>query len=134
MLTGYPVRQARDLLTSGEAERVHNGALEVLARTGVVFGSEAPLLTLQRAGCTVDGASGRVRFPEQLVQECVQQCPSQFTLKARCCELDLDIGPGRLYVQSHPGLVLVDLESGERRLAHLADIGPMVGAGTIHGW
>jgi trimethylamine:corrinoid methyltransferase-like protein len=126
MLTGYLVRQARDFLTSSEVERIHCSALEVLARTGVVFGSEAALSTLQRAGCTVDGTSGRVRFPEQLVQGCLQQCPSQFTLKARCADLDLDIGPGHLFVQSHPGLFLVDLEAGQRRLARLADIGPMV--------
>jgi trimethylamine--corrinoid protein Co-methyltransferase len=107
-------------------ESIHRGALEVLARTGAVFGSEAALLALQQAGCTVDDASGRVRFPERLVQECLQQCPSQFTLKARCRELDLDIGSRRLYVQSHPGLFLLDLETGERRLARLADIGPMV--------
>jgi trimethylamine--corrinoid protein Co-methyltransferase len=126
LLTGYLVRQARDLLASSEVERIHRAALEVLARTGVIFGSEAALLVLQRAGCAVDGPSGRVRFPERLVQECLQQCPSRFTLKARCREFDLDIGPGRLYVQSHPGLYVVDLETGERRLARLADIGPLV--------
>jgi trimethylamine--corrinoid protein Co-methyltransferase len=125
-LSGYPYCHANDVLDEGVVERIHHGALDVLGAAGVVFASEAALLTLERAGCAVDGASGRVRFPERLVEGCLQQCPRQFTLKARNREMDLDVGPGRLYVQSHPGLFLMDLETGQRRLACLADIGPMV--------
>jgi trimethylamine--corrinoid protein Co-methyltransferase len=123
---GYAWHHPHDVLDEGAAERIHRGALEVLARCGVLFGGEAALRLLEQAGCAVDCASGRVCFPERLVQECVQQCPRRFTLRARTRNLDLDVGPGRLYVQSHPGLFLVDLETGQRRLARLADIGPMV--------
>lgn len=126
MLTGYSVRKAEDLLAASEVERIHHSALGLLARTGCVFGGEGALDLLGQAGCAVDRGSGRVRFPERLVEECIQQCPRKFTLRARSRNLDLEVGPGRLYVQSHPGLFLVDLETGQRRLARLADIGPMV--------
>jgi trimethylamine:corrinoid methyltransferase-like protein len=125
-LSGYPYCHVNDVLDEGMVERIHQGALDVLGAAGVVFASEAALLALKRAGCAVDGAGGRVRFPKRLVEECIQQCPRRFTLKARNREMDLDIAHGRLYVQSHPGLFLVDLETGQRRLACLADIGPMV--------
>jgi trimethylamine--corrinoid protein Co-methyltransferase len=125
-LNGYSCQNPSDSLTAGEVERIHRAALEVLSRTGVVFGSEEALRLLARAGCTVDPASGRAHIPERLVEECIARCPRCFGIRARCRDMDLEIGAGRLYVQSHPGLFLVDLETGQRRLACLADIGPMV--------
>jgi trimethylamine---corrinoid protein Co-methyltransferase len=126
MLTGYAIRKAQDLLTAGEVERIHHAALEVLSRTGVTFGSDEALRLLAQAGCSIDPAGGRAHIPERLVEECMALCPRGFTLRARCRELDLEVGPGRLYIQSHPGLFLIELETGQRRLASLADIGPMV--------
>ena len=125
-LKGYACPSPRDLLTTGEVERVHRSALEILSRTGVLFGSDEALRLLAHAGCSVDHAGGRVRIPEHLVGECLALCPRGFALRARVRELDLEVAPGRLYVQSHPGLFLVDLETGQRRSACLADIGPMV--------
>jgi trimethylamine--corrinoid protein Co-methyltransferase len=98
----------------------------VLSAPGVAFGSGAARDLLAQAGCTVDPASSRVHFPARLVEECIARCPGSFTLRARSRELDLQVAPGRLYIQSHPGLFLVDLDTGQRRPAHLADIGPMV--------
>lgn len=124
-LTGHTCRRPNDILTEAELEQIHLATLQVLDQVGVVFDSQSARDTLAAAGCRVDESSGRVRFPAQLVQECVAQCPSQFSIRARNRDYDLQIGADRLYFQSHPGLYLLDLESGERRPAKMADVGPL---------
>jgi trimethylamine--corrinoid protein Co-methyltransferase len=118
-------RQPHDLLGDEEIDRIDRGALQVLTRTGVTFAGEQALGILRRGGCQVDEASGRVRFPGELVAECLARCPSSFMLRARSREHDLKIGGQALYFQSHSGLYIADLETGERRATTLADIGPL---------
>jgi len=125
-LKGHTHRKPKDLLTSEEIDRIHRGTLDVLSRVGVVFGSDQALAILEAGGCRVDRAGGRVRFPPELVEDCIDRCPSQFVIRARHPDFDLEIGAARLYFQSHPGLYIADLETGERRQARLEDIGPLV--------
>jgi trimethylamine--corrinoid protein Co-methyltransferase len=99
--------------------------LQVLAEVGVVFEARRARQILERGGCRVDHASGRVTFPSRVVEECLAQCPTRFTIRARNPAFDLDISPNRLYFQSHPGLYIRDLDTDQRREATLADIGPL---------
>lgn len=124
-MRGHTCQDPKDLLTEAQVDRIHTGTLKVLSRVGVKFDNDLALDILKRGGCTVDRSSGQVRFPPALVQECVRRCPSRFTISARNRGYDLDIGGDRLYFQSHPGLYLSDLETGQRREATLADIGPL---------
>jgi trimethylamine--corrinoid protein Co-methyltransferase len=96
-----------------------------MGRVGVVFQSEHARRILETGGCQVDHASGRVTFPARLVEECLAQCPLDFTIRGRDSRYDLEISPDRLYFQSHPGLYIRDLTTGQRRRAILADIGPL---------
>ncbi len=125
-LQGHNCNRPKDLLTDLEVDRIHAGTLEVLEQVGVVFGDEGALELLGRGGCQVDRGSGRVRFPSQLVEECLRLCPEQFTLKARHPDYDLQVGGDRLFFQSHPGLHIADLETGERKEASFQDIAPLV--------
>ncbi len=124
-LQAHFCRDPHDLLAAQDVDRIHDGALRVLARTGVTFAGERALAILRRGGCRVDEAGGRVRFPAGLVAECLECCPARFQLRARSRSHDLEIGGPALYFQSHPGLYVADLDSGERRTATLADIGPL---------
>jgi trimethylamine--corrinoid protein Co-methyltransferase len=125
-LEGHIFRNPKGPLSKGDLDLIHDGTMRILSRVGLVFSSEEALDILQRGGCQVDRASGRVRFPRALVNECIEQCPSCFTIRARSRDHDLEIGGNRLYFQSHPGLYLLDLESNARREATLEDIGPLV--------
>ncbi|MDP7643660.1 MAG: trimethylamine methyltransferase family protein [Anaerolineales bacterium] len=125
-LPGHVCNNPKDLLTDLEMDTIHASTLEILGDVGVVFGDDRALEILKSGGCRVEHSTGRVRFPGQLVEECLQLCPSRFSIKARNPAYDLDVGGDRLYFQSHPGLYLSDLETGERREASLQDIGPLV--------
>ena len=125
-LQGHICNRPKDLLTELEVDMIHASTLKVLDQVGVVFGDEGALDILERGGCQVDRGSGRVRFPGQLVEECLKLCPEQFLLKARHPDYDLEVGGDRVFFQSHPGLHIADLETGERKEASLQDIGPLV--------
>ena len=125
-LQGHTCKSPKDLLTSVQMDRIHASTLTVLEQVGVVFGSDQALDILEHGGCRVEHSSGLVRFPEQLVNECLQLCPKQFSIKARHPDYDLLVGGNRLLFQSHPGLHIADLKTGERKEASLQDIGPLV--------
>lgn len=125
-LKGHTCRNPKDLLSSDEIDMIHRSTLDILSEVGVAFGSRMAVTILENGGCDVDRASRRVRFPGQLVEECLDRCPHQFVIKARHPDYDLKIGEDRLYFQSHPGLYIADLETDERREASLDDIGPLV--------
>ena len=135
-LKGHTCRNPKDLLSSDEIDMIHRSTLDILSEVGVVFGSEMAFGILESGGCNVDRASGRVRFPGRVVEECLDRCPRQFVIRARHPDYDLEIGGDRLYFQSHPGLYIADLETDERREASLDDIGPLVrlvdALGEIH--
>jgi len=123
---GHTCSSPLSILTDDQVARIHYGALDVLEKTGVVFESEEALAILGKAGCSVDQSTSLVKFPGWLVEECIQRCPSSFSLKARNPEYNIRLGSPYLYFMSCPGLFLQDLETGERRQAVLSDIGPLV--------
>lgn len=60
------------LLSSSQMEMIHQAALEILERTGMLVGSEEAVDRLRRFGCGVD-AGGRVRFPRELMAQVVER-------------------------------------------------------------
>ena len=61
------------VLSAGDMQRIHEASLQVLRRVGMRIESEKALGYLRRAGCAVDRASMTVRFPENVVQGCVDR-------------------------------------------------------------
>lgn len=124
-LEGHTFKHPKDVLTAEQIAMIHDGTLAVLREVGVAFDGEQALRILENGGCRIDPASGRARFPGRLVEECLALCPASFPIRARHRDYDLEVGGTRLYFQSHPGLYVHDLETGLRREATLADIGPL---------
>ncbi|MEJ2737475.1 MAG: trimethylamine methyltransferase family protein, partial [Anaerolineae bacterium] len=112
-----------ELLTPEQVERVHEASLEILEAVGVwVRNGEARSL-LGRHGCHVDGESGVVRFPRDVVGRFTDACPSRFTYHGRDPRHDRtlpDDGPLMVTASSAPDIL--DLETGQVRRARSDDI------------
>ncbi len=99
-----------------QVERIHNGALQVLERTGVAVRDPAVLKLLQQSGCPVDTVQGRARLPARVVTEAVGLAPPAVTLYNRLGEPAMALGSGRLHARTSSGATgVLDLESGRRR-------------------
>jgi trimethylamine--corrinoid protein Co-methyltransferase len=63
----------------------------------------------------------RVRFPRELVEECLNNCPKDFSVRARDAENDLHFGGNTLYFYNSVGNKSVNLETWEPRIPTLAE-------------
>ncbi|MCK4299420.1 MAG: trimethylamine methyltransferase family protein, partial [Planctomycetes bacterium] len=66
------------VLSDEEMERIHRGALSILAKVGMWIDCEEALTSLAALGCQVHQETKRVRFPENVVQECVERMRRQY--------------------------------------------------------
>jgi len=129
-------RSAFSLLSEGEVERIHEGALGVLARTGVVVHDEAALSLLGRAGGAVAHDERRVRLPRPVVEWALARAPRTVRLYSRLGAEAMALGTGALHARTSSGATgILDLEDGRRReptrrdaadVARLADALPHV--------
>jgi trimethylamine---corrinoid protein Co-methyltransferase len=104
------------LLTEGEVERIHEAALWVLARTGVLVPDEPALSLLDQAGCLVCHDERRVRFPAPVVEGAIAQAPPVVCLYNRLGEQAMALGAGSLHARTSSGATgILDLEDGRRR-------------------
>ena len=81
-------------LTENEIERIHDGALQTLARTGLTIHDEAVLILLDEAGCRVDHEARHVRVPAQVIENAVATAPPVVTLYNRRGEQVMALGAG----------------------------------------
>jgi len=125
-LTGYINDKPHEFLSNKEVERIHEGALEVLSKTGMVVAHEKARTLLQDAGCEVDHETERVKFPTDLVQKSIDLCPSTFEQKARNADLSLNFGDGTVYFGAFPGFTYLDLETMERHVSTVDDLARLV--------
>jgi len=121
-LAGHTCKKPCDGLTQEEVERICRGALEVLAEAGMVVAHPKALALLQEAGCSVDQAAQRVRFPRDLVQWAIAQSPETFQQQARNPDLTLNWGGATVYFGAFPGFTSLDLATGERRVSTVEDL------------
>ncbi len=110
-------------LESGEAERIVERALDVLATTGMRLAGTRALVGLARAGARVE-ESGLVRFPPELVQEAVAACPRDILMAGAEPGRDVHLREGGRthFLPGGCGAFTLDMESGERRPGVLADL------------
>ena len=71
------------ILTEEQIEDIHRSTLQVLWETGVRIESDWALGFLETHGCQVDREHARVRFPPELVEDCLAKVPSTFQVEAR---------------------------------------------------
>ena len=103
-------------LTENEIERIHDGALQTLAQTGLTIHDEAVLTLLDEAGCQVDHEARHVRVPVQVIENAVATAPPVVTLYNRLGEQVMALGAGPVYARTSSGATgIIDLDSGRRR-------------------
>ncbi len=105
-----------DILTEGQVDEIHEGALDVLQKTGVQVESRRALDIYKKGGCKVDYEDNRVRFPSELVVHCTRQCPTSFHMRALDPKNDLELGGNVVYSALFSGLHTVDLDTWETRM------------------
>ena len=104
------------VLSEEQVATIHAATLETLKSTGVRFLDKKAIETLRNAGCEVVD-NDRVLFPEWLVEDSINKCPSSFHLQARDPSQSLQLGGNRVYFSSFPGMRTVDLDTWEPRVA-----------------
>lgn len=118
MMKGFTRRvKPPEILTEEQIEVIHQGTLNVLQTTGIKLESSKFLKFFEKNGCDVDRADNRVRFPEDLVEDCLRKCPATFRVRARDPQNDLLIGGDTLYFTQYAGMNTVDLNTWEPREA-----------------
>ncbi len=66
------------VLSRQDMEKIHNAALEILETVGMRIESEKALSCLEAAGCKVDQSGYIVKFPQKLVQYCVDKMKADY--------------------------------------------------------
>ena len=115
--------QFAELLTQEQVERVHEASLEILESVGMWVRNAEAWSLFARHGCHVDGETGVVRLPRQVVQHFVDACPSRFTYYARDPRFDRtlpDDGPLMVNASSAPDIL--DPDTGQLRRSRSEDI------------
>lgn len=84
-------------LAEQEIETIHENALQVLEQCGAYFDDDEAVQLLGEAGCLVDEGSHIVRFPRQLVLECIEAAPECIPLYDREGEFVTELGGNRCH-------------------------------------
>jgi trimethylamine--corrinoid protein Co-methyltransferase len=114
-----PLRKL-DFLTAAQVEQIHEASLSILARTGLVFNSQAALDHFRRAGVKVDGR--RVYLDRPVVEAGLASAPAQFTVHSRNPGNDLTIGGDHCVTMPTGGAAYARGLDGVRRPGTLADL------------
>ena len=102
-----------EALSADQVEKLHDGSLQLLARTGMRVLEAGARERFRAAGCAV--IEDRVRFDPEMVMETIATAPSSFTLRARNPARTLPIGANRLVFTAVGGPAFVsDLDGGRR--------------------
>jgi trimethylamine--corrinoid protein Co-methyltransferase len=115
------------VLSDDQVYSIHQTALELLGKTGVVVKEPRALDIFQTAGASVDNEERRVRIPADIVQAAVKKAPNHFTVHARQPNRTVEIDNRHLYIEPMIGrLNILDLETGERRRTTLDDVANLI--------
>jgi trimethylamine---corrinoid protein Co-methyltransferase len=110
-----------NIMTDDQAERIHNGTMQILERVGVkVFEPEA-LELLREAGANVDG--NLVKMPAWMVQDALQSVPRVVSLYTRAGAKAINLEKGRIHYGAGSEVPFtVDLDNGQRRKVIKTDV------------
>jgi trimethylamine--corrinoid protein Co-methyltransferase len=138
-LSGGEALAAADirLMSDDAMQQIHWATLEVLERTGVWVELDEALDIYSDGKCWVNRDTHNVRIPPQLVEDALAATPSQFVSYCdRDPENDLIYGGRRTnFTNFAVGLMMNDIDTGERRpavLSDCADIAKIVDASKAH--
>lgn len=117
-LTGGPpkIGLGLDMLTEADLNRIHQGTLEVLEKTGVFVEDPAALDCFADGGARVDRQTRTVRIPPDLVEAAVRSAPSSIVLAGRNPRHDLVLEGNRVHFTNFSeGVKINDIHTGENR-------------------
>jgi trimethylamine--corrinoid protein Co-methyltransferase len=119
MTTGWGLKT----LSPDALDKIHAATLDVLQTTGVRVDSQEALKILTREGCWVNTKTKVVRFPEHIVKQALDTCPSQILLAGRKSGRDFMMGGREVgFTTFGTGVQVEDLETGEIRDSTKADV------------
>lgn len=110
-----------NIMTDDQAERIHNGTMQILERAGVkVFEPEA-LELLREGGARVNG--NLVKMPAWMVQDALQSVPRVLSLYTRTGSKAINLEKGRIHYGAGSEVPFtVDLDNGQRRKVLKTDV------------
>lgn len=111
-----------NLFSDGDLEQIHQGALEVLQKTGIYVQSEKARKIFGDAGAIVEGEI--VKIPEFLINEAIRTSPGNVLYGGREPEYDCMVQPGRVhFLPVGQPCFINDPDTGHYRQAKLDDVG-----------
>ena len=111
-----------EILSKEEAGRIHDRALHLLERTGIVFQSDDVVRRFAEVGATIDAKKQLVRLPAPLVERLLATVPRGFTLGAASPGLDCRMNAEAMLYRPIVGCnYVLDSKTGERREASTPD-------------
>jgi trimethylamine--corrinoid protein Co-methyltransferase len=116
----HPHRLLEQLGPQG-CEAIHDAALRILEKAGLVVQSEEACRAARESGATVEERGRRVRFPARVVEKAVASAPRRFTLHGRDPGRTVEVGADALLVCPGYGSASVADARGTRRDATMAD-------------
>ena len=115
--------QFAEFLTEQEVEQVHDGALEILEKTGILVNNESARKIYADHGCRVDSASLIVKMPRDVVEQYRKLFVPTFTFRGRDPRFDRTIPDQRpLIVTGSSAPNIIDPDTGIERRATSTDI------------
>ncbi len=120
------------ILSEQDLTAIHSATLSLMKNFGVrVYGKEAKNI-YRKAGCTIDEASGLIRFPEELVNDAIEKTPSSYVMCGRNPKDDFELGSDEVfYTCFGTGIEIIDPETGGRKASNsdiLGDVARFVDA------
>ena len=113
------------LLTDSQLREIHQTALWVLANVGSRIYDEQAVEVLHSAGCSLSDGN-LARIPASLVEDALANTPHRIVLHRRDGQPALWLEGNNTYFGTGSDLPnIIDLDTGERRLARLADVEEM---------
>lgn len=123
-MEGVRVRYRLKVLTDDQVDAIHEASLRILEKTGVRFDSEDARKRLVKAGASEHPTRKNVlTFDRGMVEDAIKKIPRYGRYYARNPKNDLVFDGEHMYAHSLGGNPnILDLETGEYRMATLADV------------
>lgn len=103
-------------LSDAQAKRIHEGALQILGRSGVKVFTETGREHFKRAGAEVDEETCIVRISQAMVEDAIASAPHRVVLCGRDEKHDAILENSNVYLGTGGTAInVLDLETGERR-------------------
>jgi trimethylamine--corrinoid protein Co-methyltransferase len=117
----YHCERPLEVVPDDEVEQIHQASLQILETIGVKLLDSETVRFLAEHGCWVDADRQIVRFPPELVEVCLRNCPTEFRLRARNPRYDILFDPHSVQFSACSGMEVLDLRTMRRRPGTLQD-------------